>query len=96
MTDRTDFLIWAAKLGLDKDLDVLVYDPSPAVRQAVAWHGRDKDLDILVNDKSASVRRVVAWYGRDKDLDKLVSDPDADVRAEAQRQLRFLQRWRTK
>ena len=70
----------AAKIGRDKDLDILVYDKNDMVRMAVATRGRNKDLDILVHDNCRFVREKVARIGRDKDLDILVHDSDVIVR----------------
>lgn len=40
----------------ERDLDVCVFDESPAVRAAVAAYGRDEDRDILVHDEDADVK----------------------------------------
>lgn len=61
-------------------LDILVYDPDPRVRRAVAKHGRDKDYDILVSDLDPWVRCTVAEKGRNKDLDILIVDPVPAIR----------------
>lgn len=70
----------AAKIGRDKDLDILVHDKIDMVRSTVATKGRNKDLDILVHDNCRFVREQVARIGRNKDLDILVHDSDAIVR----------------
>ena len=61
-------------------LDILVYDPDPRVRRAVAKHGREKDDDILVYDSDPFVRCMLAVDGKDKYLDILIVDPDPRVR----------------
>lgn len=66
--------------GSDEDLDRLVRDADPDVRQAVAENGRPKDLDILVDDPDWRVRNEVAWHERPQDLDKLVYDKNENVR----------------
>ena len=62
---------------IEDNLDILINDPNPNVREAVAKKGYG--LDKLINDEDWYVRAAVARqnYG----LDILINDPDPEVRA---------------
>ena len=61
---------------IEDNLDILINDPNPNVRAAVAEKGYG--LDKLINDKSWYVRKIIANQGYG--LDILINDEDSYVK----------------